>query len=149
MLRRPPGSNRTDTLLPDTTLCRSAAELAALEAARRAASLRQPLVPFGNKDSVAEDSAHDVVELAFLVVQPVVLQDVADHLRLVQHQNLVETEAQLDGIAVIAGDVGEEAQRIDAQLRPMADQRAPAQDARLAPRRPVMGYGRERAARAD
>src|SRR3546814_3080003 len=46
-----------------------AAELAALEAARRAASLRQPLVPFGKKDSVAEDSAHDVVELAFLVVQ--------------------------------------------------------------------------------
>src|SRR3546814_7432831 len=90
-----------------------AAELAALEAARRAASLRQPLVPFGKKDSVAEDSAHDVVELAFLVVQPVVLQDVADHLRLVQHQNLVETEAQLDGIAVIAGDAGEEAQRID------------------------------------
>src|SRR3546814_8730201 len=85
-----------------------AAELAALEAARRAASLRQPLVPFGKKDSVAEDSAHDVVELAFLVVQPVVLQDVADHLRLVQHQNLVETEAQLDGIAVLAGDAGEE-----------------------------------------
>src|SRR3546814_16100762 len=74
-----------------------AAELAALEAARRAASLRQPLVPFGKKDSVAEDSAHDVVELAFLVVQPVVLQDVADHLRLVPHTNLVETEAQLDG----------------------------------------------------
>src|SRR3546814_6166800 len=51
----------------------------------------------------------------------------------------------LDGIAVIAGDAGEEAQRIDARLRQMADQRAPAQDDRLAQRRLVMGSGSEMA----
>src|SRR3546814_2116633 len=70
MRRRPPGSTRTDTLFPYTTLFRSALEILGL--LNPARSVGDPVAALGNEAERAHrcDAAGELVDVALDIVEP-------------------------------------------------------------------------------